>query len=204
MIKNKTITLSSLILAFIAITLLAMNNNIFVNSLDNTVHAWIASHQNISFYNLMLSITNICDVYGTIIIYLVFGLFLVLKDKKSFYIFTIATSSGVILTQVVKHLVQRVRPYNILEQGPGFPSAHATIAVIFLISSIVLLAPIIKNRFSKNVFILVASVIFTLVAFSRIYLAVHWTSDVVAGIILGSICFIFAQIAYCYKKENVL
>jgi len=202
--KNTIIILNFLILFFLVITLLVLNNNAFILNSDQIIHTWIADHQSPSFYNYMLSITNIGDVLGTIIIFIVFGLFLFLKNKTSFYIFTLVTFSGIVLTQIIKYFVQRARPINLLEQGFSFPSSHAMIATVFLLSSIYLLAPQMKKIFSKNTFLIVTVIIFPLVAFSRIYLSVHWASDVIAGIVLGLICFVFSSFMYCHKKENVL
>jgi len=201
---GKITILSFLILFFLAITLLILNNNVFILNLDQAVHTLITSHLSPSFYSWMLSITNIGDILSTIIIFTVFGLFLFSKNKTSFYIFTLATASGIASTQIIKHFVQRARPINPLEQGFSFPSAHAMIATVFLLSSIYLLAPHMKKVFSKNTFLIVTAIIFPLVAFSRIYLSVHWASDVIAGIVLGLICFVFSSFTYCYKKENVL
>ncbi len=202
--KSKTIILSSLILAFLTITFLVVNKNVFVINLDNLINNFMLSHQYYSMTDMMLSITKVLDPFESFIIFAVFGLFLILKNKKYFYTFTLATTSGIILTEIIKHLTQRARPYNLLEQGFSFPSAHATVATIFILSSIFLLVPLMKKGVLKNTFLLVALIVFPLVAFSRIYLSVHFMSDVVAGIILGSICFLFARIICCYKKENML
>ncbi len=207
MITNKKtglIILSSLVFAFLALTLFVVYENSFIITSDNFINSWVAGYQSTLMTNFMLFVTNIGDIVGTIIIFLVFGSFLLFRERKSFYVFTIATPLGVVLAQVIKHLIQRVRPYNLLEQGYGFPSSHSTVAAIFLLSSIFLIVPLIKNSFSRKTFAVVASIFFPLVALSRIYLSVHWASDVVAGIILGSMCFIIAGLLCCHKKENVL
>jgi len=204
--KNKIIILSLLILSFLTITFLVANKNAFVINLDNTVKTFVENHQSPFVSNLMLSVTKTLDPYEALVIFAIFGLFLILKNKKYFYAFTIATSLGIVLTETIKYTVQRVRPNSLLlmEQGFSFPSAHATIAMVFIFSSIFLLVPLMKKGLIKNVFLLVSSIIFLLVIFSRIYLSVHFTSDVVAGMILGSISFLFAEMICCYKKENVL
>ncbi len=203
-IKNKLLIAGFLILVFLKTIFLVTTNNTLLLNLDNAVNNWFINNQSSAVYNFMLVITNIGDVYVTIIIFLIFGSFLLISNKNSLYILTLASASGVIFAKIIKELVQRVRPENLLEKGFGFPSGHATISIVFLLASIYLIAPIIKNRLMKNVFLVITSFVFTLVAFSRIYLSVHFTSDVIAGIILGSICFIFAEIICCYKKENVL
>ena len=202
--KKEKMVLSVLIIIFLAITLLVVSNNSFIISLDNSIHGWIANHQSPSVSNLMSSITKVCNNLETVIIFLIFGLFLFLKNRKSLKIFIFTSFSGVVLTEVIKYSVQRARPFNLLEQGPSFPSFHATIATVFLLSSVYLLAPLMFKNYSRRIFVLATSIVFTLVAFSRIYLSVHWTSDVIAGIVLGLICFISSSLIYCYKKENVL
>jgi undecaprenyl-diphosphatase len=204
--KTKAIILSILILLFLTIAFLVANANYFVLHLDIVIRNFFANHQSPSISDLMLSITKVCNPYEGFAIFLIFGLFLFLKDKFYFYIFTVATSLGILLPETVKFFVQRIRPESIhlVEQGFSFPSDHATIATVFLLSSILLLAPNMKKSFSKTIFIWTTSIVFPLVAFSRIYLSVHWTSDVIAGIILGSICFIFSEIICCHEKENML
>ncbi|MFH0755093.1 MAG: phosphatase PAP2 family protein [bacterium] len=192
--KNKTIILSFLILIFLIITFFVINQNTFIINLDNIINNFMGNNQIPYINKTMSSITKIGDVYETFIIFIIFGLFLILKNKKKFYIFTFATFLGIISTEIIKHLIQKVRPYNLIEQGFSFPSAHTVIATIFLFSSIFLLLPMMKENFLKKVFLLIISIIFPLIAFSRIYLSFHWTSDVFAGIILGLICFIFAKI----------
>jgi undecaprenyl-diphosphatase len=201
--KNKILNLGYTLLTFIVITLLVSSNNNFIINLDNIVRIFIESHQYPLITNLMLNITKIGDVLGSLIIIIIFGSFLMLRNKNSLYIFLLATPLGIILALIIKYLVRRPRPYNLLEQGFGFPSSHATVAAIFLLSSIFLIVPLVKNKFSAKLFLIITSIMFPLVAFSRIYLSVHFTSDVIAGIFLGMACFMFGIIC-CHKKENVL
>lgn len=201
--KRNTIISTVLILAFLAIAFLVVNKNSFIIGFDQSIQTFISNHQFSPVSNIMLSITKIGDVYESLAIFVVFALFLFLKNKKSLYIFIISTFLGVTSSWIIKYLVNRGRPSNLL-LDPSFPSAHATIAIIFLLSSLILLTPQIKNNFAKYTFITVASIIFPLIAISRIYLSVHWTTDVIAGIILGFICYMFSGFISCQKKKNML
>jgi undecaprenyl-diphosphatase len=204
--KNKTIISSLLILAFLVITFLVINKNPLIENFDNTINTFLNAHQSPIVSSLALSITQLGDVYEAFIIFAIFGLFIYLKNRKNFFKFGLATFLGIIFFWIIKLLVLRVRPDSpyLLETDTSFPSGHATIATIFLLSSIFLIIPMLKNNFSKITFTIVTLIIFPLVALSRIYLSVHWTTDVIAGIILGGICFMFAEIICCQKKENVL
>lgn len=191
--KNKNWLIILFTLLFLIITLLVVNHNSFVINTNNSVKTFIEIHQSPSINTAMLSITKIGNLYEASIIFLVFALFLLLKNRKSFYIFTLATILGTILPWIIKLLTQIQRPSLLIEHDLSFPSGHATISTIFLLSGIFLISPLIKNRFSKNIFIFIVYIIFPLVAFSRIYISAHWLSDVIAGVILGLISFVFAK-----------
>ena len=201
---NKKRILVLCIIAFLIITFFVLNKFIFVINFDQVINNFMLAHQYPSITSFMLSITKILNPIEAVIIFAIFGLFLFLKNRHYFYSFTIATALGTLLPLGLKFLTQIQRPNLLLEQDFSFPSAHATIATIFLLSSIFFLMPLMKNGFSKNIFKIITYIVFPLIAFSRIYLSVHWTSNVLAGIVLGFICFIIGEIICCQKKENVL
>jgi undecaprenyl-diphosphatase len=206
-LKNKInliISISSLFI-FICIAILVLSNSQIVKIIDTNTAFWI---NDIRFpvlvlNDIMLSITKIGNVYESLLIFLVLSIILIAKRKKiSFYTFVIATSLGVILPELIKNLTERIRPesFYLQETSFSFPSGHTTISIVFLISSFLLFAPIIKSKFSRVLFLTISTIVFPAVAFSRIYLGVHWTTDVLAGICLGIFCFSFAKLVCCQKK----
>lgn len=201
--KNKNWFIILLALLFLIITILVINNNYFVINLNNSVKIFIEAHQSTTIQNFMLSITKVVNVYEATVIFLIFGLLLILKNKKSFYIFAISTILGTVSSWIIKTLTQIQRPSLLIEHNLSFPSSHATVATIFLLSGIFLISPLIKSNFSRNIFLITVSIIFPLVIFSRIYLSVHWTSDVVAGVILGLISFVFAKKCANISKKKL-
>ena len=80
--KNKII-IGSLIIIFLLMTFFILTNNSFILGIDDSIHNFIATHQFPTIYDFMLSITKIGDVFGTVVIFLVFGTFLFIKNKKS-------------------------------------------------------------------------------------------------------------------------
>ena len=166
---RKIYTLTIIIISFLLLTFLVVKNNSFLIGFDNSVNSFFVANQSPIISNLMLSVTKICDPFEAITILVIFGIFLIMKNKKHFYSFIVATFSSVILSYVIKHLIIRVRPTSnlLIEHGYSFPSSHATIATVFLLSSIYYLAPNIKKVFSKNIFLISTSIIFPLVALSR-------------------------------------
>lgn len=92
-----------------------------------------------------------------------------------------------LLNFLIKNIIERPRPVGInliTESGFSFPSGHAMVSMAFYSY----LAYLLNKKIPQKYHILVYAIIFLLVVFvsiTRIYLGVHYASDVVAGIILG-------------------
>ena len=83
--------------------------------------------------------------------------------------------------------MQRARSsaYLITETGFSFPSSHAVAVTLFTLFIIFLCENNIKNiKFNKAIYVL-GWILIILVSFSRVYFSVHWTSDVVGGVLFG-------------------
>lgn len=115
--------------------------------------------------------------------------FVVIKKQTWFSIrvITIAISS-LVLMLLLKQLFQRKRPLSPLlkaARGLSFPSGHAIMAVTFYGLLIYILQHTVTNDWLKWIlFILVVGLIIS-IGFSRIYLRVHYASDVLGGFIIG-------------------
>ncbi len=192
--KNKI--LLSLITIFLLITVLVIHENSLVMRFDALIANLIGMVQSPFLDRFALSFTKIGDAYESLYIFIIFGLFLIAQKKKyAFYTLTLATGFGIIFTQSMKLLVERARPISnmLVETTFSFPSGHAAISTIFLLGSVLLVAPLIKNIFIRDVFVFATFILFPFVAISRLYLSVHFASDVIAGILLGYMCFMLAQ-----------
>jgi len=102
--------------------------------------------------------------------------------EMSFFIISMITSS--LLVVIIKFLVKRPRPIDKLIEvgGYSFPSGHATISTVLAFS----LYLIFKDKVKSETFLLFLAIIYPLViSFSRVYLNVHYLSDVLGGIGLG-------------------
>ena len=94
---------------------------------------------------------------------------------------------GKLIQMLIKAVINRARPENslIAADGYAFPSGHATMAIIFFSLLVYSFKDDIRDIYLKNSFILANVIIFLLIGFSRIYLNVHWLSDVIGGYALG-------------------
>ncbi len=194
--RTEKYLLLALIVSFLAITFAVINQNALVLKIDSNIQMLVLNTQSPVLNGLALAITKIGDNLEIIFIFIIFAILLLLKGEKySLYKMTLAVVSGAVLTTITKLLIERARPTSdlLLKTDFSFPSGHSTMSMILLLSSIFLIAPNIKDRYSRIIFVTVASVVFPLVALSRIYLSVHWASDVIASLILGSICFLSAK-----------
>ena len=115
--------------------------------------------------------------------------FLLVKKQTWFSIrvITIAISS-LVLMLLLKQLFQRKRPLSPLlkaAKGLSFPSGHAIMAVTFYGLLIYILQHSITIDWLKWLVIVLVTLLIILIGFSRIYLRVHYASDVAAGFIIG-------------------
>lgn len=92
------------------------------------------------------------------------------------------------LNLFLKFLLQRPRPteYRIIEEtGYSFPSGHSMISMAFYGFLIYLISKHIKNKYVKRLLIVLLSTLIISIGISRIYLGVHYTSDVVGGFLIA-------------------
>ena len=100
-----------------------------------------------------------------------------------------ATAARPLLEWVLKELVGRARPdidRLVPGNGPSFPSGHvmAAVAIWGLLPPVVAL---LTGRRSAWWSVAISATVITAVAFSRVYLGVHWLSDVLAALLLGAL-----------------
>ena len=93
-----------------------------------------------------------------------------------------------ILNQLLKRILRRPRPteFRIVEEtGYSFPSGHSMVSMAFYGYLIYLIYRYIKNKYVKWTLITILSILICLIGISRIYLGVHYTSDVLGGFLLS-------------------
>lgn len=103
---------------------------------------------------------------------------------------TVIALSSLVLMLVLKWLFRRKRPLAPLlfaAKGLSFPSGHAIMAVTFYGLLIYILGHSVQGDWISTVLTIVLIVLITLIGFSRVYLRVHYASDVLAGFIVGLI-----------------
>ncbi len=175
------------LLVFIFILLEILYNGFFVR-LDPIISSFMSSIKNDFLTNFSIAVSFIFDIKSVIIISLILSAYLWTRFSKKDSIFFISTMvlNGAIL-YVLKELMQRARPLNSLvaETNFAFPSAHASTAVVFFGLLIYLISKKSELRSLKLTSIFVFIFMTILICFARLYLNVHWFSDVLGGIAIG-------------------
>ncbi len=182
-----------LILAFIWVLKYSYQNSVWTY-LDNSVSNLLYYFYDKRLVYLFLIISFFWKVSTIFLFSLIFSYF-ILRKKERNYLFSlwIWVFAWTIIVFLTKIIVWRHRPDLALyvEFWNSFPSFHSTISVIFYWFLFYYLIRKEKNYHNKtNIFLTFLFVIF-LISFSRLYLQVHYLSDVIAWIILGTAILIF-------------
>jgi undecaprenyl-diphosphatase len=95
-----------------------------------------------------------------------------------------------ISSEVLKQVYDRPRPslvpHGVYVYSGSFPSGHSTLAAATFLTLATVIASLEPYRSTKALTYVVAIVVTVMVGFSRVYLGVHWPSDVLAGWCLGA------------------
>jgi len=105
------------------------------------------------------------------------------------------TAGGELLVFLLKGMLQRERPVPLFPElqafSGSFPSAHAFIAAVFYGLVVYMLLDSIRDWESRFYLIFSGSFIALLIGFSRIYLGMHWFSDILGGFALAALWLTF-------------
>ena len=136
-----------------------------------------------------------------ILIGLAFMLLIFIKNKKIGVSIISNLAIITVLNQLLKRIVQRPRPteFRIVEEsGYSFPSGHSMVSMAFYGYLIYLIYKYVKNKYLKWISIILLSILICFIGISRIYLGVHYTSDVLGGFFI-SISYLIIYISAVNK-----
>lgn len=186
------------ILIFATIVVMLLTNN--VTSLDNSIYNIIISSKSDAMTMFMTIITMMCNTEFIIVATLL--LVLLIKNKKIGGMIASNVVLCSVINTIIKHIFLRPRPVGIklIEQGGySFPSGHSMMAVAFY----GLLIYIIWNTKWRNVWKIFTTtllvILILLIGISRIYVGVHFASDVIAGLSI-SLSYLIIFIELIYKR----
>ena len=161
-----------------------LNNEIM--NFDSAVYNFIISFKSnfltnifkfITFFGSSIPLISICIIS-----------FLFIKNKKIPMYISINLIVTAIFNLLLKNIIRRNRPvgYRLVEEtGFSFPSGHSMASMAFYGLIIYLVFKYVKNKYAKIALCTFLSILIVAIGISRIYLGVHYASDVLAGFMIS-------------------
>ncbi len=133
--------------------------------------------------------------------------YLALARRRHAAVFVlVATVGGSLLSTALKELYSRPRPdvvpHLAYVTSSSFPSGHAMLSAVVYLTLGALLARLVEGRWTKRYFIGVAALLTILIGVSRVYLGVHYPTDVVAGWAAGVAWAVFCWLLARYLQRR--
>lgn len=157
-----------------------------IHKFDNLIYEWLSVIIKEPITTIAKVITTIGSAYVIIPICII-SVICFWKKKESKYI-VVNLIIIFFSNQLLKRIVERPRPegFRLVEElGYSFPSGHSMISMAFYGFFIYLIYKKVENKYIKWISIIILSLLITLIGISRIYLGVHYASDVIAGFLLS-------------------
>jgi undecaprenyl-diphosphatase len=178
--------------------------NAWPTSFDGAAQAWVLSHQDPRLHAVFLWITHIGGIMGMRVLALVGATYLWFRGHRR-------VAAGVLVVPVVsvmlfnylKRIYARPRPVGLggrMEDSFAFPSGHATIsAAVCCTLAYVLWREGFVGRWTALAFAVLVPI---LVGISRLYLNVHWATDVIGGWSVGLVIAALSAALYDHHRRR--
>lgn len=176
--KKRIVCIISFILFLVTVILITNDNRYFDNYIIN-----LFKYKSDILTNIMKIITFLGSALSIILLTVL--LIIVVKGKRNKILILINVIVTTLLNQLLKNVFQRGRPIDsiIEESGYSFPSGHSMVSMAFYGFLIYLVYK--SNIKYKGLIIGLLSVLIVLIGISRIYLGVHYPTDVIGGFTLS-------------------
>lgn len=168
--------------------------------LDDRILLWLNSHSTPFIDNVALQVTAVGNGLTVVVIGLIACAFLwAIRERVGVLLLVIAVAGGDMFNRLLKEVFGRPRPELFVLETPyarpvsaSFPSGHATASMVLYLVLAYLLVRLGGKGVFRWIVIAVSGVLIVLIGVSRMYLGVHYPSDVLAGYVFG-----FVWAAFC-------
>lgn len=163
------------------------------------------------FQEVMRDVTALgSPVVLTLVVFGAWGFLMMARHHAMAWLALASAGGGMLVSRSLKVLFSRARPDEALHatvaSGYSFPSGHAMMSAVVFLTLAVLAARLTPHTVLRVYAVLVAGLMTALVGLSRIYLGVHWASDVAAGWTAGAawalMCWLVADRLGLGRKES--
>lgn len=203
------------ILIFFALVIFVLGTNLFVeltekvqgetiDAFDNKVTDYVTSFRTPELNHFFQFVTDLGDVYAYLIATTAAALFFFFKLKNKRFILQLL---GVLIlsalaNMALKRAFDRARPtieHLVVVKTLSYPSGHAMSAMAFYGFLIYLVFKIKMNKWLRVFLVVLFAALIFFIGLSRVYLGVHFPSDVLGGFIAGLI-----WVAFCVVLFNII
>ncbi|MEO5788259.1 MAG: phosphatase PAP2 family protein [Gelidibacter sp.] len=168
---------------------------------DQQIAAYVISHRNPALTKYFIFVTHVGDIYGYAAVLIAFTLMSIFVFKNWKYIIQIVLVLilSAVSNLMLKRFIDRARPgieHMVSVETLSYPSGHAMSAMAFYGFLIYLFYRFKINIFLKIGVILLLGLLILSIGLSRIYLGVHFPSDIAGGYIAGFIWVVFCVLLF--------
>lgn len=168
---------------------------------DQNITDYVISYRSPVLTNYFIFVTHIGDIYGYLVVLLGSVLVSLLVFKRWKYVaqITIVLALSAVSNMILKRFIDRARPgieHLVSVETLSYPSGHAMSAMAFYGFVMYLFYRFKMNLFLKITVILILFILILSIGISRIYLGVHFPSDIAGGFIAGFIWVVFCVILF--------
>lgn len=170
--------------------------------MDSALRDWVLAHRNGTLTEVMVNASRFGSTPSLIVIALAAAVWLAWHGRRGDSLLVVACSAGVfVLGPILKVLFTRPRPpareHLVDIDSWSFPSGHSLNSMVVL-GLLTVLAIQGRSGLTRVLVVAVGALLVLLVGFSRVYLGVHWPTDVLAGWLTGAVwltlCLVLARI----------
>ncbi len=187
--KNGWLLFFSLAGGFLFILMLV---NVLVGGPMLRVDKWLSMYaerlQTETWTQAVIFVTDLNGVIASSILFILISIFFWYKKwNRDLRFFLLSFIGATLLFNLVKFTLQRARPdaklFDLVTYS--FPSGHTTMATVLALSLYFIFRKRVSDGLPRALLLLVTILWPVTIAFTRVYLNVHWSSDVLAGLGLG-------------------
>ncbi|MBY0452297.1 MAG: phosphatase PAP2 family protein [Bdellovibrionaceae bacterium] len=161
-----------------------------IGRLDHVISNWATGTRNPSLNAFFIFVTDLGSFYFLTALITLFAGFLLYKKRWVLAAQIVSGGLGTaLITYLLKSYFARSRP-DVLQmlttvQGYSYPSGHSVSAAGIYLTMAIILSEVLHRKTSRMAVFIAAAVLATAIAISRVYLGVHYFSDITAGLMVG-------------------
>ncbi len=199
-------TLSFFAFGIFLVILFNVVNEGYILVIDRWVSMNITALQTEELTKKVIFLTNLNGIIASTVIFVgMMAFFWYKKWYRDLWFFILSFGGATLLFNIVKFSIERARPDSrIIEAfGYSFPSGHSTTSMTLALAFYFIFVKRIHSG-SLRIVLLLACIVWPLIiASSRVYLNVHWFSDVAAGLVLGLFWVTLVETVYPHDNTRV-